>query len=43
MVIHSVFVENTISAIRKAAESGFEYIEMDASQTVDNIFVIMHD
>jgi glycerophosphoryl diester phosphodiesterase len=35
--------ENTISAIRKAIESGADYAEMDVQQTADGHVVLLHD
>ncbi len=35
--------ENTLPAIQKAAEYGFDYVEIDIRQTKDGIWVLMHD
>ncbi len=35
--------ENTLSAIRKAIESGADYVEMDVQQTADGVVVLLHD
>ena len=35
--------ENTLPAIRKAAEFGFDYVEIDVRQTKDGVWVLMHD
>lgn len=35
--------ENTIPAIQKAAEYGFDYVEIDVRQTKDGVWVLMHD
>lgn len=35
--------ENTLSAIRKAAESGAEYAEIDVQRTADGVAVLLHD
>lgn len=35
--------ENTLPAIKKAAEYGFDYVEIDIRQTKDGIWVLMHD
>lgn len=35
--------ENTLPAIRKAAEYGFDYVEIDIRQTKDGVWVLMHD
>lgn len=35
--------ENTISAVRKAIESGAEYAEVDVLQTSDGVVVLLHD
>ncbi|MFT3881570.1 MAG: glycerophosphodiester phosphodiesterase family protein [Gemmatales bacterium] len=35
--------ENTISAVRKAIESGAEYAEIDVLQTADGVVVLLHD
>jgi glycerophosphoryl diester phosphodiesterase len=35
--------ENTLSAIRKAIESGADYVEMDVHQTADGVVVLLHD
>lgn len=35
--------ENTIPAIQKAAEYGFDYVEIDIRQTKDGVWVLMHD
>jgi glycerophosphoryl diester phosphodiesterase len=35
--------ENTLSAIRKAIESGADYAEVDAQLTVDGVVVLLHD
>ncbi|HQR09071.1 MAG TPA: glycerophosphodiester phosphodiesterase family protein [Gemmatales bacterium] len=35
--------ENTISAVRKAIESGAEYAEIDVLQTSDGVVVLLHD
>lgn len=35
--------ENTIPAIKKAAEYGFSYVEIDIRQTKDGVWVLMHD
>ncbi len=35
--------ENTLPAIQKAAEYGFDYVEIDIRQTQDGVWVLMHD
>ena len=35
--------ENTLSAIRKAIESGADYAEVDVHQTTDGVVVLLHD
>jgi glycerophosphoryl diester phosphodiesterase len=35
--------ENTLSAIRKAIESGADYAEVDVQPTADGVVVLMHD
>jgi glycerophosphoryl diester phosphodiesterase len=35
--------ENTLSAIRKAIESGADYTEVDVRQTADGVIVLLHD
>lgn len=35
--------ENTIPSIQKAAEYGFDYVEIDIRQTKDGVWVLMHD
>jgi glycerophosphoryl diester phosphodiesterase len=35
--------ENTLSAIRKAIESGADYVEVDVQQTADGVVVLLHD
>ncbi len=35
--------ENTLPAIQKAAEYGFDYVEIDVRQTKDGVWVLMHD
>jgi glycerophosphoryl diester phosphodiesterase len=35
--------ENTLSAMRKAIESGADYVEMDVQQTADGVVVLLHD
>jgi glycerophosphoryl diester phosphodiesterase len=35
--------ENTLSAMRKAIESGADYAEMDVQQTADDVVVLLHD
>jgi len=35
--------ENTLSAIRKAIESGADYAEVDVHQTKDGVVVLLHD
>jgi glycerophosphoryl diester phosphodiesterase len=35
--------ENTLSAMRKAIESGADYAEMDVQQTADGVIVLLHD
>jgi len=35
--------ENTLSAIRKAIESGADYAEIDVQQTADGVVVLLHD
>lgn len=35
--------ENTVPAIQKAAEYGFDYVEIDIRQTKDGVWVLMHD
>jgi glycerophosphoryl diester phosphodiesterase len=35
--------ENTLSAMRKAIESGADYAEMDVQQTADGVVVLLHD
>ena len=35
--------ENTIPAIQKAAEYGFDFVEIDIRQTKDGVWVLMHD
>jgi glycerophosphoryl diester phosphodiesterase len=35
--------ENTLSAIRKAIESGADYAEVDVQQTADGMVVLLHD
>ena len=35
--------ENTLSAIRKAIESGADYAEVDAQMTADGVLVLLHD
>ncbi len=35
--------ENTLPAIQKAAEFGFDYVEIDIRQTLDGVWVLMHD
>ena len=35
--------ENTIPSITKAAEYGFDYVEIDIRQTKDGVWVLMHD
>ena len=35
--------ENTIPAIQKAAEYGFDYVEIDIRQTKDGVWVLIHD
>jgi glycerophosphoryl diester phosphodiesterase len=35
--------ENTLSAIRKAIDSGADYTEVDVQQTADGVVVLLHD
>lgn len=35
--------ENTVSAIQKAAEYGFDTVEIDVRQTSDGVWVVFHD
>lgn len=35
--------ENTLPAIQKAAEYGFDYVEIDVRQTKDGVWVLIHD
>ena len=35
--------ENTLSAIKKAIESGADYAEVDVQQTADGVVVLLHD
>jgi glycerophosphoryl diester phosphodiesterase len=35
--------ENTLSAVRKAIESGADYAEVDVQQTADGVIVLLHD
>ncbi len=35
--------ENTLSAVRKAIESGADYAEVDVQQTADGVVVLLHD
>ncbi len=35
--------ENTLSAIRKAIDSGADYAEVDVQQTADGVVVLLHD
>jgi glycerophosphoryl diester phosphodiesterase len=35
--------ENTLSAMRKAVESGADYAEMDVQETADGVIVLLHD
>lgn len=35
--------ENTLSAIRKAIDSGADYAEIDVQQTADGVIVLLHD
>lgn len=35
--------ENTIAAIKKAAEFGFDTVEIDVRQTADSVWVVSHD
>ncbi len=35
--------ENTLPSIQKAAEFGFDYVEIDVRQTKDGVWVLMHD
>jgi glycerophosphoryl diester phosphodiesterase len=35
--------ENTLSALRKAIESGADYAEIDVHQTADGVVVLLHD
>jgi glycerophosphoryl diester phosphodiesterase len=35
--------ENTLPALEKAIDLGFEYIEMDVRETRDGVAVLMHD
>jgi glycerophosphoryl diester phosphodiesterase len=35
--------ENTLSAMRKAIESGADYAEMDVQQTAEGVVVLLHD
>src|SRR5262249_13347946 len=35
--------ENTLSAMRKAIDSGADYAEMDVQQTADGVIVLLHD
>jgi glycerophosphoryl diester phosphodiesterase len=35
--------ENTLSAVRKAIESGADYAEVDVHQTADGVIVLLHD
>src|SRR5262245_10470521 len=35
--------ENTLSAMRKAIDSGADYVEMDVQQTADGVIVLLHD
>jgi glycerophosphoryl diester phosphodiesterase len=35
--------ENTLSAIRKAIDSGADYTEVDVRQTADGVIVLLHD
>ena len=35
--------ENTLSAVRKAIESGADYAEVDVQQTADGLVVLLHD
>jgi glycerophosphoryl diester phosphodiesterase len=35
--------ENTLSAVRKAIESGADYAEIDVRQTADGVVVLLHD
>lgn len=41
---HSIAApENTLSAVRKAIESGADYAEVDVQQTADGVVVLLHD
>jgi glycerophosphoryl diester phosphodiesterase len=35
--------ENTLSAVRKAIESGADYAEIDVQATADDVVVLLHD
>jgi glycerophosphoryl diester phosphodiesterase len=35
--------ENTLSAVRKAIDSGADYAEIDVQQTADGVIVLLHD
>jgi glycerophosphoryl diester phosphodiesterase len=35
--------ENTLSAVRKAIDSGADYAEVDVQQTADGVIVLLHD
>jgi glycerophosphoryl diester phosphodiesterase len=35
--------ENTLPALEKAIDLGFEYIEMDVRETCNGVAVLMHD
>jgi glycerophosphoryl diester phosphodiesterase len=35
--------ENTLSAVRKAIDSGADYAEVDVQQTADGVVVVLHD
>ncbi|MCP5521416.1 MAG: glycerophosphodiester phosphodiesterase family protein [Verrucomicrobiales bacterium] len=40
---HTVVPENTLAAIERAAAAGADFVEIDARQTRDGHFVLMHD
>ena len=40
---HSVAAQNTIAAIKAAANAGFSWVEIDIRKTADGIYVLSHD